>query len=206
MMDNEAIDMKKLNELKKHLRAGNVYRRSDLEPWSTSVDRHLAELVHEGRLEKLSGGLYYCPKVTKFGVEPPSDETLVEAFLKDDRFLLTSPNAYNTLGVGATQLYNQTVVYNHKRHGRHQFGQREFEFRRKPHFPKALSPEFLLVDLVNNAKHLAEDKDMLLNNVLDKAVGFDQRRLSKTVKQYGGVAAKKLFAPMLESATLHHGT
>jgi hypothetical protein len=33
------------------------------------------------------------------------------------RFLLTSPNAYNTLGVGTTQLYDKTVVYNHKRHG-----------------------------------------------------------------------------------------
>lgn len=48
-----------------------VYRRSDLEQWSTSVDRHLVKLLDEGRLQKLSGGLYYCPKVTDFGVEPP---------------------------------------------------------------------------------------------------------------------------------------
>lgn len=196
--------MTKLNQLKKHLRSGQVYRRSDLEAWSTSVDRHLAELMREGRLEKLSGGLYYCPKMTQFGVEPPEDQTLVEAFLNDDRFLLTSPNAYNSLGVGATQLYNQTVVYNHKRHGRYQFGHREFDFRKKPHFPRKLSTEFLLVDLVNNVKHLAEDKEALLENALDRAASVDQRRLSKAVKQYGGVAAKKLFAPILARDTVVH--
>lgn len=37
--------------------------------------------------------------------------------LKDARFLLTSPNAYNGLGVGTTQLYARAVVYNHKGHG-----------------------------------------------------------------------------------------
>lgn len=120
--------------------------------------------------------------------------------------MLTSPNAYNALGVGATQLYNQTVVYNHKRHGRYQFGHREFDFRKKPHFPKVLSDEFLLVDLVNNIKRLAEDKDFLLANVLEKAASVDHRRLTGAVKRYGGVAAKKLFAPTLKRTTVAHAS
>ena len=37
--------MNKLQELKKHLKRGKVYRRADLSKWSTSVDRHLDELV-----------------------------------------------------------------------------------------------------------------------------------------------------------------
>jgi hypothetical protein len=200
----EDVEMKKLNRLKKYLRAGKVYRRSNLEQWSCAVDRHLSELVEEGCLQKLSGGLYYCPKMSDFGVVPPKDEDVVKAFLKDDRFLLTSPNAYNSLGVGSTQLYNKTVVYNHKRHGKHQFGNREFEFKKKPHFPKELTPEFLLVDLVNNLKHVAEDKDMLLSNVRDSVAGFDIKRLKKAVRDYGGVAAKKIFSPMLEQASLAH--
>jgi len=186
--------MKKLNELKKRLRSGKVYRRADLVQWSTSVDRHLSELVGEGVLQKLSGGLYYCVKQSEFGVVPPKDKELVKAFLKDDRFLLTSPNAYNSLGVGATQLYNKTVVYNHKRDGVFLLGNREFEFRKKPHFPKTLSFEFLLVDLVNNLKHVAEDRELLLSNIKEKASSFDVKKLKRAVVNYGGVAAKKVFA------------
>ena len=186
--------MNKLNELKKHLRAGKVYRRAHLEQWSTSVDRHLSQLLEEGRLQKLSGGLYYCPKTSAFGVVPPKDKDLVEAFLKDSRFLLTSPNAYNSLGVGSTQLYNKTVVYNRKRHGVFTLGNREFDFRRKPYFPKTLSVEFLLVDLVNNMKHVAEDRELLLSNVIEKSASLDVKKLKKAVSNYGGVAAKKVFA------------
>ena len=91
--------MSALNELKKHLRPGQVYRRADLLPWSNAVDRHLKQLVEEGTLTKLSGGVYAYPKRSRFGTVPADDEKLVEAFLKDHRFLLTTPNAYNALGV-----------------------------------------------------------------------------------------------------------
>ena len=40
------------------------------------------------------------------------------AFLRDKDFLVFSPSAYNTLGLGTTQLYNRTLVYNHKPTGR----------------------------------------------------------------------------------------
>ena len=194
--------MSKLNQFKKGLRPGKVYRRSDLEQCSTSVDRHLNELVNDGDLQKLSGGLYYCPKHSDFGVVPPKDKALVEVFLKDDRFLLTSPNAYNSLGVGSTQLYNKTVVYNHKRHGKFRLGNREFEFRRKPHFPTSLTEEFLLVDLVNNLKYVAEDRHKLLVNVKEKSLSLDVKKMRKMVENYGGVAAKKFFASVTEPEAL----
>src|SRR6266567_8389334 len=50
-----------------------------------------------------------------------------------------APNAYNSLGVGTTQLYDKTVVYNHKRHGPVSLGGRVFDFRVKPSFPRRLS-------------------------------------------------------------------
>src|ERR1700733_294117 len=104
--------MKQLDVLKKKLRPGDVYRRADLQEWSTSVDRHLQELVKDGTLEKLSGGLYYVPTQSTFGKVPAEEHKLVEAFLKDKHFLLTSPSDYNALGVGTTQLYNTRRVYN----------------------------------------------------------------------------------------------
>jgi hypothetical protein len=59
--------VKQLDVLKKKLRPGEVYRRADLQEWSTSVDRHLHELVKDGTLEKLAGGLYYVPAQSTFG-------------------------------------------------------------------------------------------------------------------------------------------
>lgn len=98
----------------------------------------------------MSQGLYYYPSKASFGEVPPEDEKLVTAFLKSEDFLLTSPNLYNSLSVGTTQLYNTCVVYNHKRHGRFELGGKVFDFRLKHKFPKELSEDFLLVDLLNN--------------------------------------------------------
>jgi hypothetical protein len=109
--------------------------------WSNAVDRHLKQLVSEATLTKLTGGLSHAKK-TVFGKAPAEDDKLVGIFLKDSRFLLASPNAYNSLGVGTTQLYDKTVVYNHKRHGEFSLGGRKFAFRMKPSFPKALTKEF----------------------------------------------------------------
>jgi hypothetical protein len=192
----------KLAQLQKHLKPGQAYRRADLAQWSTSIDRHLKQLVESGTLKKLSGGLYAYPKETAFGQAPASDKDVVGAFLKDDAFLLASPNAYNGLGVGTTQLYDKTVVYNHKRHGDFQLGNRKFAFRVKPRFPKALSNEFLLVDLVNNIDQLAEAKDEVLQRVQRKVSSTDQGRLRRAVRDYGNERAKKFFARALRASEL----
>jgi len=186
--------MKKLETLKKHLRPGEVYRRSDLQEWSTSVDRHLQQLVKDGILEKLSGGLYYAPKQTVFGKTPADENELVSAFLKDDRFVVTSPSDYNTLGVGTTQLYNERRVYNQKRHGTFKLGKRTFHFVRKPYVPAKLTKEFLLVDLVNNVNRLAEDQPTLLDNIQKKAREMDAKKLKQLINDFGTVGTKKRFA------------
>lgn len=190
--------MNALGRLKQHLRRGQVYRRADLLRWSNSVDRHLKQLLEEGTLTKLAGGLYYYPRQANFGPLPAKYKTLVAAFLKDHRFLLTSPNAYNSLRVGLTQLYNTTWVYNHKRHGRFRFGKRTLDFRVKPSFPKTLSDEFLLVDLVDNIHCLAEDREATLEEVRQRASSMNTKTLAKNVREYGGAKAKKFFQPLLE--------
>jgi hypothetical protein len=62
--------MAKLQEFKAHLKPGQVYRRQDLARWSNAVDRHLKQLVSEGTLTKLAGGLYSYPKKTLFELHP----------------------------------------------------------------------------------------------------------------------------------------
>ncbi|MDO8979066.1 MAG: hypothetical protein Q7V17_07520 [Afipia sp.] len=196
--------MTKLQELKKHLRPGQVYRRADLAQWSNAVDRHLKQLLNDGGLTKLAGGLYLCPKETVFGKAPAEDHKLVETFLKDRRFLLASPNAYNKLGVGTTQLYNKTVVYNHKRHGNFTLGNRTFEFRVKPSFPKTLSKEFLLVDLLNNLNRLAESQEHVLARVREDVTSYDAARLQRAARDYGNVSTKKILSQALNADLASH--
>jgi hypothetical protein len=196
--------MTKLQELKAHLKPGQVYRREDLTRWSNAVDRHLKQLVSDGTLTKLAGGLYSYPKKTVFGKAPAEDDKLVGTFLKDRRFLLASPNAYNNLGVGTTQLYDKTVVYNRKRHGDFQLGGRKFAFRVKADFPKTLTKEFLLVDLVNNLDQLAEAKNEVLERVRKRAASLDTRRLQRAVRDYGSVRTKKFFERALKLDESRH--
>jgi hypothetical protein len=173
------------------LRAGRVYRREDLAQKSNAVDRHLRELVAEGRLMKLAQGLYYAPRQSSFGPLPPEDAELVGSFLKDKSFLVFSASVYTAVGLGTTQLYNRTLVYNHKRHGVFKLGNRQFDFRMKQHFPKKLTPEFLFVDLLNNLDALAEDRDEVLRQARDKLRSFESARLQRAVDSYGNVATKK---------------
>jgi uncharacterized protein DUF6088 len=192
--------MSQLAKLKKNLKTGNVYRRADLEQWSKSVDRHARELVEEGVLTKLQTGLYYYPKESTFGKVPPTDMELVRSFLKDNNFLLTSPNTYNGLGLGTTQLYNTMMVYNHKRHGKYKLGNRTFDFQRKYNFPKKLSNEYLLVDLLNNLSSLAEDQKEVESKAKEKALTMDSKKLLTNAEKYGKVRTKKFFNSLLNAA------
>jgi hypothetical protein len=189
--------VKSVDHLKAKLKQGETYRREDLVNYSTSIDRYLAELVNNGTLQKLSQGLYYYPKQSVFGQAPPDEKKLVRTFLRDNKFLLTSPNLYNNLGVGTTQLYNNRVVYNHKRHAKVKLGNQEFDFRLKHKFPLTATPEFMLVDLVDNLDRLAEDKTTILENVARKVDVMDKKALKKAVDKYGNVGTKKIFAPLL---------
>lgn len=173
------------------LKPGRVYRREDLARLSTAVDRHLRQLVTSGRLRKLAQGLYHSPKQSAFGLLPPADDLVVESFLRDKDFLVFSPSTYNTVGLGTTQLYNRTLVYNHKRHGVFTLGNRRFDFRIKPRFPKKPTPEFLFVDLLNNLEELAEDRDAMLRQARSKLLTFDPARLERAVENYGSVATRK---------------
>ncbi|SHG48999.1 hypothetical protein SAMN05444372_106155 [Flavobacterium micromati] len=189
--------------LRQHIKPGKVYRRSDLEYYSTAIDRHLAQLIKEGVLVKLSQGLYYVPKQSKFGLVPPDDRCWVESFLKDDDFLMVSPNSYNALGLGLTQLYNTTWVYNHKRKGEFKLNAKTFEFKIKSSFPNEISKEFLLVDLLNNLEEVGENKKVLLEKVQHKLLGFNAQELMNAAQHYGTGKTKQFLKSVFRNSLLH---
>lgn len=192
-----------MESLRQHIKPGHVYRRSDLEYYSSAIDRHLGMLTKDGSLIKLSQGVYYAPKSSKFGLVPPDDVVLVESFLKDSDFLMVKPNVYNTLGLGLTQLYNTTWVYNHKRKGEFKFNGKSFEFKIKSSFPNQLTKEFLLVDLLNNLDELAEDQNQTIKRIPEKLSSFNNEELMRVAQQYGSGRTKQLLKSIYRNKIQH---
>jgi hypothetical protein len=180
--------------LKTKIHPGRVYRRQDLKPYSSNLDRELQILVKRGLLKKAFYGIYYCPEQSRFGELPPNKNALIQAFLKTDDFLAFSPNTLNSLGLGSTQLSNFTRVYNHKRHRRVILAGMTFDFRIRPYFPRQLTAEFLLVELLN--EHLAMPEEIFLQpeRLQEKLSQFNKRRIERLIKEFGKVYTRKIYA------------
>jgi hypothetical protein len=163
----------------------------------------LASLTKDGTLIKLNQGLYYAPKQSKFGIVPPDDRQVVERFLKDEDFLLVSPNTFNSLGLGLTQLYNTTWVYNHKRKGEFQLNGKTFEFKLKSSFPKNITREYLLVDLLNNIEDLAEDQSQTLDKLPNIIGSFNADALMKATQLYGNGKTKRKLKSIVRNVFQH---
>lgn len=185
--------------LKKRLKPGKLYRRQELAPFSSNIDRHLKKLVEEGVLQKLINGLYLCPQTSQLGNLPPDDEIVLRSFLKSDKFLLYSPNAFNALGLGTTQLYHLPVVLNQKRHGELSVGGKRFFFERRLRVPKKMTKEILLVEFLNHLNKLAERPNDLFNKLSSKLMEFDSKTLQKAVRFYGTYSTQKLLNELYTS-------
>ena len=174
------------------LQPGGVYRRKDLAVQSRAVDRDLQLALRSGALCRVAQGLYYAPIKSIIGDVPPGDQALIGKFLEDRHFLLLNPSYYNGLGLGTTQLYNQTLVYNHKRHGPIKLGGRTFHFRIKHRFPATLTTAFLWVDCLNNLNELAEDPERVINAARRSLERFDVVALRQAVLDYGSAVTRRL--------------
>lgn len=189
-------EAKQCYELLSHLSVGKVYRWDNLTKYSRSMTRDLRRLLSQDLLKKVGPGMYMVPQKSRFGEVPAEDSSLVEAFLKTNDFLLFSTNLYNSLGLGLTQLKNETVIYNKKRYETIELSGRFFHFKRPNNgYPAELTSEFLLVDLVNNLRSVGELAGPLKQRIIQKVkLGkFDSEFLLKIANQYGKVGTKKFF-------------
>ena len=184
--------MRNAEKLGNAMAPGRVFRRHELAAFTTAVDRDVRTLVRDGAVRKLKGGLYLRPRRNAFGDAPPRDEEIVRAFLKTDDFLLTSFNHFNALGLGLTQLYGETRVYNHKRTGVHELGGKRFHFLRVPAFPRALSREYLVVDLLNHLDRLPDDAARARRLLPSLLATLDAEALRVNLERYGRPAAGRV--------------
>lgn len=73
-------------------------------------------------------------------------------------------------------------------------GNKTFDFRRPARgFPSEVTPEFLLVDLVNNLGELAEDEEFIKSQIARSIHKFNRQKINQCIKDYGKVATKNFF-------------
>ncbi len=72
-------------------------------------------------------------------------------------------------------------------------GEQTFDFRMKAAFPRKLSREFLLVDLVNNVDQLGEEAADVLQRISERLPASDVARLKTAVRSYGSEKVKTFF-------------
>jgi hypothetical protein len=195
-----------LKKLKSGLVSGQVYRRADLAPLSSNIDRHLAKLVAEGCLKKIAQGMYTAPKNTEFGEAPPNTKSLLKSFLKDDHFVVYGPSNFNALGLGTTQLYNRLIVFNRKRVGEFNLAGRTYSFHRWREAPRELTQEFLVVELLNRIEEIAEDRLQVLINLKQRLAGFNRRRLLLASSKYGTISTQKRLNRLLKASDERDGS
>jgi hypothetical protein len=171
---------------KPKLTLGRVYRTEDLRRWSKNPSRLAERLVRDGVLRRLARGLFVHPKRGRFGEVPPSDEEVLRAFLKGERFLITGPERWNALGLGSTAAFSQRLVYNPKRSGEFDLGGSKFLLRRLT-FPRKPPAEWFVVDLIENHDRAGVSLDEIEER-LSEAIAdgrFDAERLEEMAREFG---------------------
>ena len=185
------------HEMLKAMKPGTVYRQAELKEGWPNASHDLKALLEEGEVRKVSAGLYYRPKKTKYGSIAPEDAELVRNFLRDDDFLLLDVNQYNSLVSGLTQLSMGPKVLNRRRHGHFELAGFPFDFRVRRDFPKKVTKPFLLVDLLDNVKQ-TEDGTSIKERVLRRLAEYDPEELLRTAAMYGNRSTQTFLREALE--------
>ncbi len=177
--------MKSSEDLQKYMKLGRVYRHSELKLYSKATDRDFRYLVKNGQVQKVGRGLYYRPTKNPFGLTPPDTKDLVRAFLDTDDFLVTSCNHFNQLGLGLTQVYNEVLVYNHKRRGLYILDGKRMQFRKVSAYPKRITKEYLLVDMLNNLMELPDNVERVMRTLKARFQEYNTPLFRKNLSKYG---------------------
>jgi hypothetical protein len=155
-------------------------------------------LEHEGKLVRLAHGLLAYPKQSRFGPVPPSDAAVLSAFLDGAPFILTGPEYWNPLGLGATAMFAQALVYNTKRSGLFTFGRQRYLLRRV-RFPEEPTPEWYAVDLLEHADEAGASLQELGAGLAHRVAEgrFDRQRLLAMARGYGSRQTQAIVAAAL---------
>ena len=183
------------------LKPGRVYRTRELSRWGANTPRLAKRLARDGKLVRLTHGLFAHPEKTRFGAVPPTDDELMRAFLDDTPFVFTGPERWNALGLGTTALSTERLVYNSKRTGTFELGGRRFRLRRVA-FPAAPTPEWFVVDLLEHSEQAGASRGDLVAALtrLLRTGKFDRSSLREMAARFGTKRTVRLVDSALADA------
>ena len=177
--------------MEEKLEPGKVYRREDLVCDLVFTDHRIRQLVAQGSLEKITQGLYHYKGPSPVNHAAPTSNALLQGFLGVHDFLLLPWREYLTIGIHLTPKFDMHLVYNRKRHGIFRLGETTFDVRRRSRYPTQITPEFLLVDLLNNTDFFNEDLTKIQRDARSLIRKFETVPLLKTARDFGKVATYK---------------
>ena len=76
----------------------------------TSYYKLLERMYENKEIEKLSKGIYYFPKTSKYGVIPISDNEIISEFTKKNKGMVVGYYLYNKLNL-TTQISKKHIIY-----------------------------------------------------------------------------------------------
>ena len=187
--------------IKPRLTPGKVYRTFELSRWSTNPSRTAQRLVREGELTYLAKGLYYRPRQSRFGKVPPEHEELLRAFLHNNRFLITGPDIWTELGLGATAIFPHILVYNTRRSGYFNLGGHAYYLRRIP-FPANPPVEWFVVDLIEHYDMAGVSLETIEENLKKalRANRFNKELLHHMGTRFGKKSTRSLIGQAIISS------
>lgn len=109
------VESKPLKRIIEDVPEGTVIFRTDYPQYHAEfVGNVLSQLVEDGILIRLSQGIYYRPKVSRFGAVKPSVSQVAESIAKRDnaQILPVGETALNELGLSTQVPMNYTFVTN----------------------------------------------------------------------------------------------
>ena len=108
--ENELIIVRKLyrEELSSQISESTYYKK-------------IKEMCESEELVKLAKGIYYKPKVSKYGTVPPSEKEIIDAFTANETGTVVGYSLYNALNL-TTQISKQVVVLSSSLEGRTTIG------------------------------------------------------------------------------------
>lgn len=158
----------------------------------------LNELAKKGMIHYYGSGFYFRPDYIGETVIPPALEVVIKKYLGTDKFIFRNISDFNSLGLGLTQVFVTTIVYNEKISGKRQVGRRTVEFK-KMKFPIVNHDEFLVIDFLNNIESTGEN----ILNLLERFESAWTRRVWPLdyvlIYEYGELYGKKWVKEFLRS-------
>lgn len=169
-----------------------VYRTRELRAFTANPTRWAKRLVEQGVLRQAAHGLYYLPRMSRWGPSSPDTLDLLRAFLGDDNFLITGSLVWNAMDLGITGMLAVELVYTPHRTGEFRLNGRCYWMRRVS-FPRPAPLEWYVVDAFRNAQMVGADP-MLMEKLLSRHLQtgrFDAGVLEQMAVRYGDAGSRK---------------